>query len=109
MRSKIGWISKEFVEFGTKVPWAKTKDLKQWNVACFSNGVEISAGDIVRIVGKHLRLIDWLNPYKVVIAGVQAFDLLAGTDNVKGGKYKFSDPKNWRFPIYETENGVKED
>lgn len=104
MANKKGKISHEFIELGTKLRWGKTKNLKRFNVACFSNGVEISVGDIVKVVKKHLRPIDWLNPYKLVIAGFQAFDLLAGTDNVRGGIYKLSDPKNWKFPVYETEN-----
>ena len=77
----------------------KTKDYKvgkpkepHWatGYATAEDGHVVHDMDVVKFVLQHTRLIDWLNPKKLIIASIYALPMLLGD-------FKIPESKNWKF------------
>ena len=64
---------------------------KDWNSgwADFGNGLIVYDKDVVKLAMKHLRLRDYINPHKVYVAMMYAFDILSKSTEAPKGNYRW--------------------
>lgn len=83
-----------------KLEWLSDEDRNNLCVAKWPGGKCITYQDLIDCVMAHMKFRDLIRPDRVILATVQAFDLLGSPNTgLSLDEFELGDGLNWKFPI----------